>query len=163
MNNTSGLICVGVTPSRCKELDLPPMVQNNTDSHQTAFTVSIDYNKHTVTTGISASDRAITIQSLAQVDTKSTDYNRPGHIFPLRARIGGVLVRPGHTEASVDLPRLAGLYPAGAMCEIVKQDGSMLRPNDLYEFAVLHSLHILHIDDLIQYRQQYDNDLQSGR
>eukprot|EP00469_Lotharella_globosa_P000240 CAMPEP_0167792620 /NCGR_PEP_ID=MMETSP0111_2-20121227/12661_1 /TAXON_ID=91324 /ORGANISM="Lotharella globosa, Strain CCCM811" /LENGTH=337 /DNA_ID=CAMNT_0007685557 /DNA_START=16 /DNA_END=1030 /DNA_ORIENTATION=+ len=130
VNYTSGIICVGINDERCKELGLPQMVVKNTESHQTAFTVSVDL-KHGTTTGISASDRAKTIMALTEPKTKPDDFARPGHIFPLRAKKGGVLERPGHTETSVDLPRMAGLYPAGVMSEIVNRDGSMARTPEL--------------------------------
>lgn len=152
VNETSGLLCVGITDERCKELDLPLMVEKNSESFSTAFTVSVDY-KHNTTTGISASDRALTIQALASKEVVPSDFNRPGHVFPLKAKQGGVLVRPGHTEASVDLTRLAGLYPAGALCEIVKRDGSMFRPNELSAWAQQHGLVIVSIADLIEYRK----------
>ncbi len=148
-----GLICLSLLPDRCKELDLPLMTDRNTDPKGTAFCVSIDaHPKYGTTTGISAYDRAITIKLAVSPDAKPQDFIRPGHIFPLKARKGGVLERTGHTEASVDLARLAGLYPAGVICEIMKEDGTMARLPDLIEFAKKHSLKIITIADLVQYR-----------
>ncbi len=151
VNNTSGLICLPVIGERLDELGLPLMVVENTDSHQTAFTVSIDYNVGT-TTGISASDRAATIRAVADAATGADDFARPGHIFPLRYQPGGVLVRPGHTEAAVDLARLAGLYPAGVLCEIVNEDGTMARGSVLEAFAERHGIAMLTIEELVAYR-----------
>lgn len=152
-----GLICLAMTGERLDELDLPLMVTKNTDSNQTAFTVSIDAAKHLgVTTGISAEDRAKTIQIAINPTTKPEDLARPGHIFPLRAKKGGVLKRAGHTEAAVDLARLAGLYPAGVICEIQNPDGSMARLPQLYEYAQSHNLKLISIADLISYRLRHD-------
>ena len=152
-----GLICLAMTGDRLDSLDLPLMVTNNTDSNQTAFTVSIDAGPHLgVTTGISADDRARTIQTAIHPNTKPTDLRRPGHIFPLRARDGGVLKRAGHTEAAVDLTRLAGLYPAGVICEIHNPDGSMARLPELIEYSQTHHLTIISIADLIAYRLQHE-------
>jgi 3,4-dihydroxy 2-butanone 4-phosphate synthase/GTP cyclohydrolase II len=158
-----GLICLAMTGDRLDELDLPLMVSNIPESHntpfsnQTAFTISIDAAPHLgVTTGISAEDRARTIQVAINPGTKPSDLRRPGHIFPIRAREGGVLKRAGHTEAGVDLPRLAGLYPAGVICEIQNPDGSMARLPQLFEYAKLHQLKIISIADLISYRLKYD-------
>lgn len=152
-----GLICLALTGQRLDELDLPLMVTNNTDSNQTAFTVSIDASPQMgVTTGISAEDRALTIQVAINPSTKPSDLRRPGHIFPLRAREGGVLKRAGHTEAGVDLARLAGLYPAGVICEIQNPDGSMARLPQLIEYAQEHQLKIISIADLISYRLQHE-------
>lgn len=150
-----GLICLALTGDRLDQLDLPLMVSKNTDSNQTAFTVSIDAVSN-VTTGISAEDRARTIQVAINPVTKPEELRRPGHIFPLRAKEGGVLQRAGHTEASVDLPRLAGLYPAGVLCEIQNPDGSMARLPELIEYAKTHQLKIISIADLISYRLQHD-------
>jgi len=147
-----GLICTSLTAERLKELDLDLMVQNNTDPHGTAFTVSVDASDST--TGISAYERANTIQVLVKPESKPTDLRRPGHIFPLQAREGGVLVRTGHTEGSVDLARLAGLKPAGVLCEIMKDDGTMARVPDLIEFKMKHNLKLITIKDLILYRRQ---------
>lgn len=158
-----GLICLAMTGDRLDELDLPLMVSNIPESHntpfsnQTAFTISIDAAPHLgVTTGISAEDRARTIQVAINPGTKPSDLRRPGHIFPIRAREGGVLKRAGHTEAGVDFPRLAGLYPAGVICEIQNPDGSMARLPQLFEYAKLHQLKIISIADLISYRLKYD-------
>jgi 3,4-dihydroxy 2-butanone 4-phosphate synthase / GTP cyclohydrolase II len=152
-----GLICLAMTGERLDELDVPLMVSKNTDSNQTAFTVSIDASTRLgVTTGISADDRARTIQVAIHPDTKPEDLRRPGHIFPIRARAGGVLKRAGHTEAAVDLSRLAGLYPAGVICEIQNSDGSMARLPQLMEYARSRNLKIISIADLISYRLQYD-------
>ena len=152
-----GLICLAMMGDRLDALDLPLMVTKNTDSNQTAFTVSIDAASHLgVTTGISAEDRARTIQVAINPETQPGDLRRPGHIFPIRAREGGVLKRAGHTEAAVDLPRLAGLYPAGVICEIQNPDGSMARLPQLIKYAKEHQLKIISIADLISYRLKYD-------
>ncbi|MTJ17694.1 bifunctional 3,4-dihydroxy-2-butanone-4-phosphate synthase/GTP cyclohydrolase II [Dolichospermum sp. UHCC 0299] len=152
-----GLICLAMTGDRLDELDLPLMVSKLTDTNQTAFTVSIDAGPHLgVSTGISAEDRARTIQVTLNPATKPEELRRPGHIFPLRARPGGVLKRAGHTEAAVDLSRLAGLYPAGVICEIQNPDGSMARLHQLMEYAKNHHLKIISIADLISYRLQND-------
>jgi len=148
-----GLICLSLTEERVKELDLPLMVQNNTSPHKTAFTISIEAKKG-VTTGISAHDRAHTIQVAIDEKTTPDDLARPGHIFPLMAKKGGTLVRVGHTEASVDLARLAGLKPAGVICEIMKEDGTMARMPDLEIFAEKHNLKIVTIADLIKYKMR---------
>jgi 3,4-dihydroxy 2-butanone 4-phosphate synthase / GTP cyclohydrolase II len=152
-----GLICLAMTGSRLDELDIPLMVRDNTDSNQTAFTVSIDASPSVgVTTGISAEDRARTIQITLNPQTRPSDLRRPGHIFPIRARSGGVLKRAGHTEAAVDLSSLAGLYPAGVICEIQNADGSMARLPELIEYAQIHQLKIISIADLISYRLQHE-------
>ncbi len=152
-----GLICLAMTGDRLDELDLPLMVSNTTDRNQTAFTVSIDAAPDLgVSTGISAEDRARTIQVAINPTTKASDLRRPGHIFPLRAREGGVLKRAGHTEAAVDLARLAGLYPAGVICEIQNPDGSMARLPQLIEYAKNHKLKITSIADLISYRLNHE-------
>jgi len=149
---TSGLICAPLEGVRLDELRLPLMVVENTDSHRTAFTVSVDFIGGT-TTGISAADRATTIKALIDPATRPQDLARPGHIFPLRYEEGGVLKRAGHTEAAVDLARLAGLYPAGVLCEIVNEDGSMARLAELAAFAARHGIPIVSIADLISYRR----------
>lgn len=155
--NARGLICLAMEGDRLDQLDLPLMVTNNTDSNQTAFTVSIDASPSLgVSTGISADDRSRTILAAINPNTKSTDLRRPGHIFPLRAREGGVLKRAGHTEAAVDLSQLAGLYPAGVICEIQNADGSMARLPELIEYAQRHLLKIISIADLISYRLKHD-------
>jgi 3,4-dihydroxy 2-butanone 4-phosphate synthase / GTP cyclohydrolase II len=150
-----GLVCLAATGKRLDELDLLPMVKNNTDKKETAFTVSIDAKIGT-STGISAHDRAETIKQFIDPHAKAQDFTRPGHIFPLRAREGGVLTRAGHTEASVDFARLAKLYPAGVICEIIDEDGTMARLLQLKEFAKKHDLKIVSIEDLIHYRIKHD-------
>ncbi len=149
-----GLICASVTEERCMELNLQPMVVDNTSLHETAFMVSVDLLGHGCTTGISAHDRSKTIQALINKDTKPEDLGRPGHIFPLRAKKGGVLRRAGHTEATIDLARLAGFEPAGALVEIMNEDGSMARLPELKEIALKFDLKIISIKDLIAYRLQ---------
>jgi len=152
-----GLICLAMTGARLDELDLPLMVTHTTDINQTAFTITIDAAPNLgVTTGISAEDRARTIQVAINQVTHASDLRRPGHIFPIRAREGGVLKRAGHTEAAVDLARLAGLYPAGVICEIQKPDGSMARLPELIEYAKVHDLRIISIADLISYRLKHE-------
>lgn len=152
-----GLICTPLTESRCDELDLQLMVTNNTVLHETQFTVSVDLIGHGCTTGISVYDRAKTILALVNNDTKPEDLGRPGHIFPLRAKKGGVLRRAGHTEASVDLARLAGLKPAGILVEILNEDGSMSRLPQLMEIAKKFDLKIISIADLIAYRMDKES------
>jgi len=151
VTNARGLVCVPISFLRAQQLKLNPMVAHNTDSHGTAFTVSVDAYKDT-TTGISAVERAVTARALADPDSSPEDFHRPGHIFPLIARQGGVLQRAGHTEAAVDLMRLAGLHEAGVICEIMKPDGTMARLPQLIEFAKEHGLKIVSIEDLIRYR-----------
>jgi len=154
VKHTSGLICAPVTESRADELDLPLMVSANTEAQRTAFTVTVDY-RHGTSTGISAADRSATIRALIEPGTKPSDFNRPGHIHVLRAKEGGVLKRAGHTEAAIDLTRLAGLYPAGVLCELVTEDGlEMARRPELERFAEEHSLVMVSIADLIRYRRQ---------
>ncbi|CUT00210.1 bifunctional 3,4-dihydroxy-2-butanone-4-phosphate synthase/GTP cyclohydrolase II [Candidatus Kryptobacter tengchongensis] len=146
-----GLICVAITEQRAQELEFEPMVEFNTSRHGTAFLVSVDYKKGT-TTGISAFDRAKTIQAIVDPNSKPGDFAKPGHIFPLQAVEGGVLRRAGHTEAAVDLARLAGLYPAGVLCEIMNDDGTMARVPELFKIAKKFGLKIITIKDLISYR-----------
>src|SRR6187431_970994 len=146
-----GLICLPLTEERCDELHLTTQVADNTSFLGTAFTVSIDGRKG-VSTGISASDRATTILTAVDPKTKPSDLARPGHIFPLRAKTGGVLVRPGQTEASVDMARLAGLYPAGVICEVMNEDGTMSRLPQLEAFAAEHNLKMITVADLVRYR-----------
>ncbi len=153
VKHTSGVICVPLLGEDLDRLRLPLMVSDSTERHDTAFTISVDF-KYGTTTGISASDRAKTIKALANPDTQSNDLLRPGHIFPLRYRNGGVLKRAGHTEAAVDLAKLAGLRPAGVLCEIVKEDGSMARFEDLQAFSEKHQLKMISIADLVKYRRQ---------
>lgn len=152
-----GLICTPLTETRCKELDLGMMVRNNTDHMETAFTVSVDLKGQGVTTGISAGDRSKTIKALMNADTKAFDLARPGHIFPLVAKDGGVLRRTGHTEAAIDFARLAGLKPAGVICEIMNEDGSMARLPELMVVAKKFDLKIVSIEDLVAYRMQHDS------
>lgn len=151
VRHSSGLVCVALPGERLDALELPLMVKANTESHQTAFTVSVDY-RHGTSTGISAADRAATLNAMADPDSQPDDFARPGHIFPLRARAGGVLERPGHTEAALDLAVLAGRRPAGVLCEIVNDDGSMARRPELLAFAREHGLPIITIEQLIAYR-----------
>jgi len=148
-----GLICLTLTESRCRQLDLPLMVRNNRASHGTAFTVSIEAAEG-VTTGISTHDRARTVQAAVAKNAKPSDIVQPGHIFPLMAQKGGVLVRAGHTEAGCDLAQMAGCEPAAVICEILKDDGTMARLPDLFEFAQMHGLRVGTIRDLIQYRSE---------
>lgn len=147
---TSGVICVSVEDERLQELNLPPMYLNNEDPKQTAFTVSTDY-KHGTTTGISAADRAATFRALADPSSKASDFNRPGHVFPLRPRKGGVCERDGHTEAAIDLAKLAGCKPCGVLSEICNEDGSMARLPQLEPFCKQHGLVLTSIADLIAY------------
>jgi 3,4-dihydroxy 2-butanone 4-phosphate synthase/GTP cyclohydrolase II len=154
LHHTSGVICAPVTRDRARELELPLMVANNTETMRTAFTVSVDY-RHGTTTGISAHDRSATIQALVDPATRAADLLRPGHIFPLEARDGGVLKRAGHTEAAIDLARMAGLYPAGVLCELVNETkDDMARVPELERFASEHGLLLISIADLIRHRRQ---------
>ena len=150
--HAKGLICVPMLGERLDELEIQPMVVDNTDNHETAFTVSVDYK--TTTTGISAYERAATIAGLISPEAKPSDFRKPGHIFPLRYKEGGVLRRAGHTEGSIDLARLAGLYPAAVICEIMSDDGTMARVPELMEFARKHQIKIVTIADLIEYRRR---------
>ncbi len=152
-----GLICAPLTEKRCKELDLNMMVRNNTDPMETAFTVSVDLRGNGVTTGISASDRAKTVKALIDKDTKPFELARPGHIFPLVAKEGGVLRRTGHTEAAIDFARLAGFEPAGCIVEIMNEDGTMARLPQLMEVAKKFDLKIVSIEDLVAYRMEHDS------
>lgn len=152
--HAKGLICMPMSAQWCERLDLPQMVVQNTDNHQTAFTVSIDAKA--TTTGISAAERSVTALKCVEDGVKPSDFRRPGHMFPLRAREGGVLKRAGHTEATVDLCRLAGLKEVGLCCEIMKDDGSMARLDDVEKFAKKHSLKMMTIADLIAYRRRND-------
>jgi 3,4-dihydroxy 2-butanone 4-phosphate synthase/GTP cyclohydrolase II len=153
IRHTSGVVCVAMTGENLDMLKLPPMTLVNEDKKQTAYSVSVDA-KDGITTGISASDRSVTIKLLADPNTKSSDLTRPGHVFPLRAVEGGVLRRAGHTEAAVDLAILAGLNPAGVVAELVKDDGEMMRATDCLEFAKAHNLKMISIADLIAYRRR---------
>jgi 3,4-dihydroxy 2-butanone 4-phosphate synthase/GTP cyclohydrolase II len=152
-----GLICAPLTEKRCNELELHSMVKNNTDHMETAFTVSVDLKGHGVTTGISAADRAKTILALVNEDTKPHDLARPGHIFPLTAKQGGVLRRTGHTEAAIDFARLAGFKSAGVIVEIMNEDGTMARLPELVEVAKKFDLKLVSIEDLVAYRMQHDS------
>jgi 3,4-dihydroxy 2-butanone 4-phosphate synthase/GTP cyclohydrolase II len=150
-----GLICTPMEKSRLKELGINQMIQNNSDPKETAFTETIDAVG--TATGISAGERSFTIQKLLQKDTEPSDFTKPGHIFPLAAQDGGVLVRTGHTEAAIDIPRLAGLYPAGVICEIMNDDGTMARVPDLESYVEKHGLKIITIADLVAYRKINDD------
>ena len=152
-----GLICTPLTEERCRELGLDMMVANNTESLKTAFTVSVDLRRSDISTGISAYDRSETIKALINPNTKAHDLARPGHIFPLKAHIEGVLRRAGHTEAAIDFAKLAGFEPAGTIVEIMKDDGTMARLPDLFKIAEQYNLKIVSIEDLIQYRLRYES------
>ncbi|ANY71873.1 bifunctional 3,4-dihydroxy-2-butanone-4-phosphate synthase/GTP cyclohydrolase II [Paenibacillus ihbetae] len=147
-----GLVCLPMTQSRAQELDLKPMVSQNTDYHGTAFTVSIDHKD--TTTGISAYERSVTVRGIMDPDATAADFRRPGHMFPLIAKEGGVLRRAGHTEAAVDLAKLCGSYPAGVICEVIKEDGTMARLPDLIEISKKHGMKLISIKDLIHYRNE---------
>ncbi len=155
VRHTSGVICTPLTGERLDELEIPLMVRDNTEAQRTAFTFSVDY-RHGTSTGISAADRAATIQALIDPTTRPGDLARPGHIFPLRYAEGGVLKRAGHTEAAVDLARMAGMAPSGVLCEIVNDDGTMARVPDLVEFCKKHDLLLISIASLIRYRRQHE-------
>jgi 3,4-dihydroxy 2-butanone 4-phosphate synthase/GTP cyclohydrolase II len=157
--NARGLICLALTEERCDELELKPMVEHNTSPHQTAFCVSIEARRGT-TTGISASDRAVTVLAAIDPQTRPADLIQPGHTFPLRARRGGVLKRAGHTEASVDLAKIAGLYPAAVICEVMDTDGSMARLPRLREVASEHDVKVITVRDLIAYRMRHERLVQ---
>lgn len=150
-----GLVCLPMTQSRAEELDLKPMVAQNTDYHGTAFTVSIDHKE--TTTGISAFERSLTVQGIMDPGSQPSDFRRPGHMFPLVAKDGGVLRRAGHTEAAVDLARMSGSYPAGVICEIIKEDGTMARLPDLIQIARKFDLKLISIKDMIHYRNEKEN------
>ena len=155
VRHTSGVICVSLPADRLAELRLPLMVKDNNESHRTAFTVSVDSRRGT-TTGISATDRSATIRALADPTAQADDFARPGHVFPLRCHSGGVLARPGHTEAAAELTRLAGLYPAGALCEIVNDDGNMARGPQLADFAQKYGLVYVTVAEIIAYRRGHE-------
>ncbi len=157
-----GLICVPLSAERCDELDLPMMVTNNTSTHATPFTVSVDLLGHGCTTGISAYDRAKTILALADPNTKAEDLGRPGHIFPLRARDKGVLSRIGHTEAAIDFTKLAGLRPVSVLIEVKKEDGEMARLPELIEFGKEHNIKVVSIADLVRYRLERESVIEKG-
>ena len=149
-----GLICMPISQELANKLDLHPMVTKNTDNHETAFTVAIDHID--TGTGISAFERSLTVLKMMDDNAKATDFRRPGHMFPLIAKDGGVLVRNGHTEATVDLARLAGLKPAGLCCEIMAEDGTMMTMPDLQKFATKHNMPFITIDQLQEYRRKHD-------
>jgi 3,4-dihydroxy 2-butanone 4-phosphate synthase/GTP cyclohydrolase II len=155
VRHTSGVICTPLVGERLDELEVPLMVRDNTEAQRTAFTYSVDF-RHNTSTGISAADRAATIQALIDPATRPGDLARPGHIFPLRYAEGGVLKRAGHTEAAVDLARMAGMFPSGVLCEIVNDDGTMARVPDLVEFCRTHNLLMITIAELIRYRRQHE-------
>ncbi|MGH3742488.1 MAG: 3,4-dihydroxy-2-butanone-4-phosphate synthase, partial [Micromonosporaceae bacterium] len=159
VRHTSGYICAPLTSEDCDRLELPPMYHTNQDKRGTAYTVTVDAREG-VSTGISAADRARTIRLLADLSTGSADLARPGHVVPLRALDGGVLRRPGHTEAAVDLARMAGLRPAGVLCELVNDDGSMQRLPELSRFAAEHGLTLISIADMIAYRRRAEKQVQ---
>ncbi|MFC8668677.1 3,4-dihydroxy-2-butanone-4-phosphate synthase [Streptomyces sp. NPDC057199] len=161
IRHTSGLICVAMLEKRAEELHLPLMVTGGDDPRGTAFTVSVDL-KDITTTGVSGADRSATIRALADPATRPTDLSRPGHVFPLRARDGGVLVRPGHTEATVDLCRLAGLTPVGVLAEVTNPDGTMARPDELGSFAAEHGLAVLSVADIVAYRRAREQVVRRG-
>lgn len=150
--NGKGLICASLIEDRCEELELELMVGKNTATHETPFTISVDLKGHGCTTGISAEDRSKTIKALVNLDTKPGDFGKPGHVFPLKAKAGGVLRRAGHTEAAIDFARMAGFYPAGVLVEIMNEDGSMARVPDLKKVAKKHAMKLVSIKDLIAYR-----------
>lgn len=151
----SGIVCLCITEDRRQQLDLPMMVTNNSSQFQTAFTVSIEAARG-VTTGVSATDRLSTIRAAIADNAKRGDLNRPGHVFPLRAQPGGVLSRRGHTEATIDLVSMAGFKPAGVLCELTNNDGSMARSREVMAFAKQHSMVVLTIEDLVAYRQAHE-------
>lgn len=148
----SGIVCLCLTQERCNQLDLPMMVDNNTSAYGTGFTVTIEAAEG-VTTGVSAQDRVTTIRAAVADNAKPADLHRPGHVFPLRAREGGVLTRPGHTEATIDLVSLAGFKPAGVLCELTNDDGSMAHAPEVVTFAKAHEMPVVTIEDLVAYRR----------
>lgn len=148
----SGIVCLCLTEEKVRQLELPMMVEHNSSRFQTAFTVSVEAAKG-VTTGVSAADRTMTVRTAIADNAMPDDLNQPGHIFPLKARSNGVLERPGHTEAAVDLARLAGLRPYGVLCELTNKDGSMARMPEIVSFAVAHDILVVTVDDIISYRQ----------
>lgn len=152
-----GLICTPISEELAKKLELPAMVKNNTDNHQTAFTVSVDHIE--TTTGISAYERSFTILQMINENARAQDFRRPGHVFPLVAKPNGVLERRGHTEAAIDLARACGSYPAGVICEIMGDDGEMLRLEGLLNFASQHRLKIISIEDLVLYCEKHTNNI----
>ncbi|EGR3403766.1 3,4-dihydroxy-2-butanone-4-phosphate synthase [Vibrio parahaemolyticus] len=151
----SGIVCLCLTDAQADKLELPPMVVNNNSANQTAFTVSIEA-KVGVTTGVSAADRVTTIKTAANPHAKPEDLARPGHVFPLRARPGGVMTRRGHTEGTIDLMQMAGLQPAGVLCEVTNPDGTMAKAPEIAAFGRLHNMPVLTIEDMVAYRNQFD-------
>ncbi|EPC4052343.1 3,4-dihydroxy-2-butanone-4-phosphate synthase [Vibrio parahaemolyticus] len=151
----SGIVCLCLTDAQADKLELPPMVVNNNSANQTAFTVSIEA-KVGVTTGVSAADRVTTIKTAANSHAKPEDLARPGHVFPLRARPGGVMTRRGHTEGTIDLMQMAGLRPAGVLCEVTNPDGTMAKAPEIVAFGRLHNMPVLTIEDMVAYRNQFD-------
>ncbi|WP_455292868.1 3,4-dihydroxy-2-butanone-4-phosphate synthase [Vibrio parahaemolyticus] len=151
----SGIVCLCLTDAQAEKLELPPMVVNNNSANQTAFTVSIEA-KVGVTTGVSAADRVTTIKTAANPHAKPEDLARPGHVFPLRARPGGVMTRRGHTEGTIDLMQMAGLQPAGVLCEVTNPDGTMAKAPEIVAFGRLHNMPVLTIEDMVAYRNQFD-------
>lgn len=151
----SGIVCLCLTDAQADKLELPPMVVNNNSANQTAFTVSIEA-KQGVTTGVSAADRVTTIKTAANPHAKPDDLARPGHVFPLRARPGGVMTRRGHTEGTIDLMQMAGLQPAGVLCEVTNPDGTMAKAPEIVAFGRLHNMPVLTIEDMVAYRNQFD-------
>ncbi|TON89680.1 3,4-dihydroxy-2-butanone-4-phosphate synthase [Vibrio parahaemolyticus] len=151
----SGIVCLCLTDAQADKLELPPMVVNNNSANQTAFTVSIEA-KVGVTTGVSAADRMTTIKTAANPHAKPEDLARPGHVFPLRARPGGVMTRRGHTEGTIDLMQMAGLQPAGVLCEVTNPDGTMAKAPEIVAFGRLHNMPVLTIEDMVAYRNQFD-------
>ncbi|MDF5328123.1 3,4-dihydroxy-2-butanone-4-phosphate synthase [Vibrio parahaemolyticus] len=151
----SGIVCLCLTDAQADKLELPPMVVNNNSANQTAFTVSIEA-KVGVTTGVSAADRVTTIKTAANPHAKPEDLARPGHVFPLRARPGGVMTRRGHTEGTIDLMQMSGLQPAGVLCEVTNPDGTMAKTPEIVAFGRLHNMPVLTIEDMVAYRNQFD-------
>jgi len=151
----SGIVCLCLTDAQADKLELPPMVVNNNSANQTAFTVSIEA-KQGVTTGVSAADRVTTIKTAANPNAKPDDLARPGHVFPLRARPGGVMTRRGHTEGTIDLMQMAGLQPAGVLCEVTNPDGTMAKAPEIVAFGRLHNMPVLTIEDMVAYRNHFD-------
>ncbi|MEF1291134.1 3,4-dihydroxy-2-butanone-4-phosphate synthase [Vibrio sp. M260118] len=154
----SGIVCLCLPEEQADRLELTPMVENNNSANQTAFTVSIEA-KVGVTTGVSAQDRVTTIKTAANPTAKPSDLAKPGHVFPLRARKGGVLTRRGHTEGTIDLMQMAGLQPAGVLCEVTNPDGSMAKTPEIVAFGKLHNMPVLTIEDMVMYRQQFEQKL----
>ena len=151
----SGIVCLCLTDDQANKLELPPMVADNNSANQTAFTVSIEA-KEGVTTGVSAQDRVTTVKTATAANAKASDLARPGHVFPLRARAGGVMSRRGHTEGTVDLMQMAGLQPAGVLCEVTNEDGTMAKAPEIVAFGLKHNMPVLTIEDMVMYRQQHE-------